>query len=374
MFTGCSDVCRLLVQGGASTNAFKDYVRLWTDTVTVIWNGYVDANAGASWADLPMGKLKEFEQCVAMAQLAIDNDCTIDSARDWLSSAGQLFTLTDTNMADAHASASVDQIDYLSSIGWDLEEKNGLGQTPLLYAAVECQPQVARCLRALIKRGARLDARDEVGRGPLLSALSPPLQLSSWVDLTYIRDLDDAHRNWMLSWVFNTEDRILVRDYYDTESILGPLTTPTAPEISRSRSSPDGVVSSQLVHVQESNFAAEQLLPTCFSMSDPDSDASPRADKSMPNPEEDDYVYSVHGWGDGVWIRNPSHVLKDRVKTKLKILLEAGCDPNDRDKNGKSTNDYARRGLWSQWLWALGKTGYVFDEEQNRWIKRIDTV
>lgn len=317
MFTGCSDVFRLLIQGGASTNACKNYVSRRTDIVTVIWHGYVDANHGTSWEDLPMEKLKEFEQCVAMTQLAINNDCTIDSARDDVLCAGPLFLLTRTNMADAHASASVDAIDYLSSIGWDLEEKNCLGQTPLLYAAVGCQPRVARCLRALIKRGARLDARDEIGRGPLLSALSPPLELCNWVDLTYVWNLDDADNNWMLSQIFGTEDRRHVQDYYVAESILDPLTTP-----------------------------AEQLLPTGLSMSD----------------------------GDSNWIRNASHLLKDRVKIKLKILLEAGCDPNDRDKYGKSTNDYARRGIWSQWLWALEKTGYVFDEEQNRWIKRIDTA
>ena len=347
MFTGCSDLFRLLIQGGASTNACNNYGRLRTDIVTVIWAGYVDANHGNFWRDLPMEKLKEFEQCVAMTQLAIDNDCTIDSARDDVLSAGPLFRLTSKDMADAYASASVDAIDYLSSIGWDLEEKNCLGQTPLLFAAVGCEPQVARCLRALIKRGARLDARDEIGRGPLLSALSPPLQLCNWVDLTYHShwNLDDADNNWMLSQIFSTEDRRHVQDYYDAESILDPLTTP-----------------------------AEQLLPTGLSMSDLDSDASPCAEQSILEPEDDDYVYCVDRMGDSHWIRNPSPLLKDRVKTKLKVLLEAGCDPNDRDKNGESTNDYARRGLWSQWLWALEKTGYVFDEEQNRWIKRIDTA
>lgn len=52
MFTGCSDVFRLLIQAGAVTNACKGYVRLRTDIVTFIWGGYVDANEGASWEDL----------------------------------------------------------------------------------------------------------------------------------------------------------------------------------------------------------------------------------------------------------------------------------------------------------------------------------
>ena len=76
-------------------------------------------------------------------------------------------------------------------------------------------------------------------------------------------------------------------------------------------------------------------------MSDLDSEASPCADKSNPSPEDDDYVYCANRFGGSDWIRNPSHVLKDRVKTKLKILLEAGYDPNELDNNGQSTNDYA---------------------------------
>ena len=194
MFIGSSDVFWLLLQGGASTNPCKDYARLMTYIVTVIWNSYVDANAGASWADLPMEKWKEFEQCVTITHLPIDSDCTTDSAKDRLLSAGPLFTLTDTNMADAHASASVDAIDYLSSIGRDLGRRMARDKHHSFTQQLKCQPQVARCLRALLKRGASLDVRDEFGRGPLISALSSPLKLSDWVYLTYIWYLDDAHK------------------------------------------------------------------------------------------------------------------------------------------------------------------------------------
>lgn len=64
---------------------------------------------------------------------------------------------------------------------------------------------------------------------------------------------------------------------------------------------------------------AEQLLLTGLSMSDLDSDASPCAEQSILEPEDDDYVYFVDKMGHSHWIRNPSHLLKDRVKTKLKI-------------------------------------------------------
>ena len=374
--TGCSDVFRLLVQGGASTNECNDYGERITDIITVLWKRFVDHFEMHEGGALSMGKEKSLEECVAMTQLALDNDCAIDSADDRILHAGPLFALVGTDNTNIDASISVDAVVYLLSIGWDLEERNRVGQTPLLYAAAACGPQVARCLRALVEKGARLDARDVMGRGPLLSALCSPLGTSNWIDLTCIWGFEDGHtydNNWILSQLFRTEDRSHERDYYDTESILDPLTPHISPHMSRSTPSLDGIERSQLPHDQESSFTAEQLASIDCAMSDLESNASSCSEESVSNPEDDQYVY-CHDWeGNGVWIRNPSHVLKDRARIKLKILLEVGCDPNDQDNDGQSTNDYARRGLWSEWLWALEKTGYVFDEELDRWIKRIES-
>ena len=319
-----------------------------------------------------MEKVKIFEECVAITQLALDNNCTIDSADHRRIGAGPLFSLVGSDMADIDASVLVDAIAYLISIGWDLEEKNSHGQTPLLYAAAVCGPQVARCLRVLVERGARLNARDEMGRGPLLSAFNPPWQISNWMDMTCIAipEEDKSDNNWDLSEWFRTEDRRNARDYYDTESKPDHL-EPHAPSHT---SSLDGNESSQLPCDQGSSLSAEQPAHMDLAISDLDSNASSCSEESVSNPEDDDYVYCLNDDGDFVWIQNPIHVIKDRIRIKLKILLEAGCDPNDQDNHGKSTNDYARLGLWPQWLWALEKTGYVFDEEQNRWVKRIDSV
>ena len=378
MLTGCSDVFRLLIQGGASTNECDDCNERTTDIVTVVWNSFVEAHSGlADMMGVSVEKLKSFEECVAITQLALDNDCAINSANDRRLDAGPLFALVGTEIADVDASTFLDATGYLLSIGWDLEEKNRKGQTPLLYAAAAFGPQVARCLRVLIEKGARLDASDEMGRGPLLSALCSPLGTSNWIDLTYIWYVEEGitfDNNWALCEAFRTEDRRNVRDYYDTENILDPLTAHISPHMSRSTPSLDGIERSQLPRDQGSSFTAEQLASIDCAMSDLESNASSCSEESVSNPEDDEYVY-CHDWeGNGVWIHNPSHVLKDRARIKLKILLEAGCDPNDQDNDGQSTNDYARDGLWSQWLWALEKTGYVFDEEQKRWVKRIDSA
>ena len=370
MFTGCSDVFRLLVQGGASLNECNDFGERRADIITVLWRMYVEANAD-SYVALSMENVKKFEQCVAITQLALNNHCTISRANEQTLNAGPLFTLVQYYCTDTDASVLVDAIDYLCSIGWDLEEKNCVGQTSLLYAAWECIPPFAKNLRALIEKGARLDARDKIGRGPLLTALSPQPEFTNWVHLSYISRTNeiDFDNNWALCERFGTEDRIHVRDYSDAESIPGPLTNPSV----------DGSESSQLTHDQQSNTAVEQSMPIDLSISDSDIDASdggasPCNVESISNTEGDDHVYCINYDGDGVWIRNPIHVIKDRVRVKLKILLEAGCDPNEVDYNGESANDYARRGLWPQWLWALSRTGYVFDEEQNRWTKWFDSA
>ena len=86
----------------------------------------------------------------------------------------------------------------------------------------------------------------------------------------------------------------------------------------------------------------------------------------------DGYVIARDDDDDDCWIRNPVPLLKARTATKLKILLEAGCDPNALDDDGLSPSDYAKRGKWLReaWLWALRVTGHTFDAVRDRWVKR----
>jgi hypothetical protein len=63
-------------------------------------------------------------------------------------------------------------------------------------------------------------------------------------------------------------------------------------------------------------------------------------------------------------------VLKGRLRSKLLILLQAGCDPNVLDNKGKSPGDLAERlGLWPQWEWALTNAGYIYNSVNQRWIE-----
>ena len=386
MYIGSLDIFRLLLQRGASPYVREDSGRI-TDVITVIWKHFAAANSGQLWGleEILLRSFRSFKHCVALTEIALENDCTIDSAYNRTLAASPLFNIVGQRMEEADP---VDAINYLFSIGWDFEEQNHLGQTPLLYAACECYSPAARCLRTLIGRGARLDARDDTGRGPLHCALCPTPGIKSWANPGCTFEFEETgnnnteeveySNNTLLRSLWVTEDDRFARDYYDAETRHDCPTTSQLPNAYRSSNSLDGVRISQLVPNNGCIAPAEQTTPTEFSSSDSDSDASTCAEDGDAEDDEDDsedddndYVYCADEEGNYSWIRNPVHVLKNRVKTKLKILLEAGCDPNDFDDHGKSPNDYADDGLWPQWLWALETTGYVYDGENGLWVKQV---
>lgn len=193
-------------------------------------------------------------------------------------------------------------------------------------------------------------------------------------------DTEKVHysNNTLLRCGWVTEDDRFARDYDNTETRHDCSTTSQLLNANQSSNRLDGVRTGQMVPNDRCIAAAEQSTRTELSSSDSDSEASTCAEDCDAEDEKDDSedddndsVYCADEEGNYSWIRNPVHVLKDRVKTKLRILLEAGCDPNEFDHHGKSPSDYASDGLWPQWLWALETTGYVYDGENDRWVKQV---
>ena len=376
---------QLLIRGGASLYKCHNYDRGTTDIITSVWNLYAEAHLGClEVLDFSLEKVKDFESYVAITRLALDADCVPHGADERVRAAGPDFGLVGMISSEERASTWVKPIAYLSSIGWDLEQRNDCGQTPLLYSATNCGPWFVERLRVLIRQGAKLDVKDSIGRGPLFSVLSGPTDDFNWVDLIdsvycpycdcdnhwALREMHcsyccdhDCDNNWALRETFNTECHKYVRDPYDTEGIVDPHTNPTSPKTSKSKPSLNKFNRCQLETDHGCDVAAEAIT---------DSEESSFVEMFVRSSEDEHYVWAVDCDGAAHWIRNPIYVLKDRARMALEVLLEAGCDPNELGPGGQSPSDYARRGLWPQWRWALEATGYIFDEGQSRCIKRIN--
>ena len=335
----------------------------------------------------------KFDERVAMTQLALDNDCNIYDADNQFSSSGPLFRIADYNsMDDLDPSHMRDILQYLTSIGYDLEERNRYGQTPLLFAASEVLPATTIYMWLLIEKGARLDAKDYFGLGLLHTVL---LRYLYFMDLgndvcpydksealksaygyrlvhwnSWVPDARDMY--WEMS-VFCCQD--ILEDCRLRESVRDPSarstsvceSTPSSPG-----SSPD-IESSSWIGLQESQVALDRSLSAAASFLESESDAGFGSEESILEVNDvDGYVIARNDDGEEHWIQNPVPLLKVRVAMKLKILLEAGCDPNVLDDDGLSPSEYAKRGKWSReaWLWALRVTGHTFDAVRDRWIKR----
>ena len=397
--TGCSDLFRLLLQGGASLYALKVNGNRTTDIITTIWELAIRESQRhtSSYAigAQPTGGFLKFDDRVAMTQLALDNDCSIYDGDKENVLSGPLFTMIDyESIEDLDPLYMRDVIQYLTSIGYDLEESNRFGQTPLLHAASEVEPATEILMGLLIERDARLDTKDGFGLGLLHTVLLLYLYLMdlgndmhpddkskalktaygySFPDWNpWVPDVRDMY--WVMSWSLLKNDADNFRpqesvwdDFSSARSTSVCDSTPSSPD-----SGPD-VESSGRIVLQASQVAAARSLSEVMSFLESTSDAAFGSEESMLEVNEvDNYVIARDLFGEERWIRNPVPLLKARTAMKLKILLEAGCDPNVLDDDGLSPTDYAKRGIWIReaWFWVLRETGHTFDAVRDRWIKR----
>ncbi|KAM0799856.1 hypothetical protein BDR22DRAFT_854479 [Usnea florida] len=397
--TGCFDLFRLLLQGGASFYALDVYNTRTTDIITTIWElaimGVLCRICSSETVYPSTGRVVKFDERVAMTQLALDNDCSIYDANKKIELSSPLFSMMDyESIDDLDPSHMRDVIQYLTSIGYDLEESNKCGQTPLLLAASDVRPATTIFMEFFIERGARLDTKDGFGLGLLHAVLLSYLYLMDLGNDIHPDDkskaLKTAYGDRLLNWNPWVPD---VRDiYWELSSLLGqnhaedcrPLESvshhfSSARSISVCDSTPSNpdsgldVERSGRLGLQASQVAAARSLSEVTSFLESTSDAALGSEESILEANDvEGYVICKDDDGEERWIRNPVPILKARTAIKLKILLEAGCDPNMLDDDGLSPSDYAKRGIWIRdaWFWVLRETGHTFDALGNRWIKR----
>lgn len=297
-------------------------------------------------------------------------------------------------------------LECLINAGYDKEKQNPKGQTPLLHAANSYAPQVIKCLKVFIRKGVNVHAVDTAGRGALHSALAAPTMFENWsfnidagIDEQSITYPDDFY--WSSSLLYCVEDEMHAEDYIE-ESLDTVMSTQhsavtkvySANASSRTCAEGDDTGTHDYMHpdlVQEAygtkdlmvsgssdqceNLGVDNaaLYDTKGSDKDDSDDVDSNKDDALSGAEPaDEHVFCKDHNGLERWIRNPIRVLKRRLRFKLLVLLEAGCDPNAIDNENQSVSDYAAKsGLRPQWKWALEKTGHTYDAMTDSWVKAL---
>ena len=152
-----------------------------------------------------------------MTEVVLAHGCDIEDTVGFSAQANTLFELCYHWPIDkAHTSTLDRALEYLINIGYEAEKNNDRGQTPLLWTASSYQPQVIKCLRAFMSRGAKLNAVDSAGRGVVHSALAAPHIFDSWRTLTIItRGVHVTELYGLPHLIYRTESTAHSDDYSD---------------------------------------------------------------------------------------------------------------------------------------------------------------
>ena len=297
---------------------------------------------------------------------------------------------------------------YLYNMGYDIEERNCEQATLLLFAASQFCPSVISILRFLIEKEADLRAVDLINRGALHCALRAPEDWGAW-DSSCTDGCDHyehGHEDWAY-FKFCTESELYAEDYCDDGltpvlSVIDDIQSDKLPcddEIqerpyrtlgrecssttgsTRSRSRSSRSRSGQYIDLDEAEDVDDDYEEDVEDH-DEEEDMGENIEDNEDNEDDGDdealeipegYAVCNDVWGIPRIIRKPLLVLKTRLRFKLLTLLRAGCDPNHLDVYDCSPSDDARyHGLWLEWTWALLNAGYVFDEDSDCWVKRVE--
>ncbi|KAL8777055.1 MAG: hypothetical protein Q9213_008027 [Squamulea squamosa] len=254
-----------------------------------------------------------------MTNFALAQGCDVSgngSVRRHRKPSNPLFSISTGILNTSGTETARKVIETLHDIGYDAEERNSDGFTSLLYTASMCTPMVP------------------------------------WLEKCVL----DLTEDEVEDWVNSAEDDDSPASNADNDHSSNAA----------NHSSMDG---HEIYELEDS---------------DPDS----------PAPTTDDDYYSEaasHSFADGHEVDEiedlnaddaPAHrywrflrqcirpMLKRRMRSKVLLLLQAGCDPNHLDDNGESPSGFAQReGIWDEWTWALRQSGYIYDNVRDIWKK-----
>jgi hypothetical protein len=308
-----------------------------------------------------MKYITDINQCVSMTNVALQHGCDVQSHHLDQGIPTPLFFnlagLPRTKIDGASLSALQE---HLLAAGYEMEEKNSIGQTPLLFAANTCKLRCLAVLNQLVSLGANIHATDNEGRGALHQALDLCRGLmASYLEIFMkgqLRQESHAMSEWIIDYYHNSDVPLVDSDNFTVY--------------------PSDI---EWTHARHTDYHDDVYDD------DADIDYSPDNDSEVWDPcgdgDDDRHAYiggydiddfNISNGIEDIEVSLPSSKQKTRLRLKLLTLLGAGCDPNLVDKEGASPSDYARReDLWPQWEWALAQTGYIYDEDKQLWIKDV---
>ena len=321
---------------------------MWT-----IWEIFTDVNVGDSFADFPSSIIRSVDQCISMSDAALHYGCNIDNSITYNPEfVNPLCHLISS--AELPPQESETALRYLCNIGYDIEKRNSSGATFLLFAARQLCPSVVSVLRFLIGKGVDLHAVDSRNRGALHCAFEAN---STYLSITgSSRQFDHGHEHWAREY-FGTESNDYAGDYRDDSLTPAPSVI-------------DDIRSDQLA--RDEDHEDHEACQECKECEDYENDDE-NGTEALEVPEGYVLCQDMDDHNVLRLIRDPLPILRTRLRFKLLTLLKAGCDPNLLDNYGYSPSDFAEYcGVWPEWTRALLNAGYVFDEDSDRWVKRVE--
>lgn len=152
--------------------------------------------------------ITNFDHCVRMVDAASDRDYDIEESVCYNSDrASVLFEMNDC-LEEPYLQSPEKVLNYLINKGYDLENRNDGGLTPLLHTVASFRPQSIKCIRTFIRRGADIHVIDPEGHGALHLALNGPYTLHKWGTQSHLRPAgaNITDNLWDLKTVHQTED------------------------------------------------------------------------------------------------------------------------------------------------------------------------
>lgn len=148
------------------------------DVISKMWGVFLE---GGRIRD----KFTTLNECIRMTNMALDQGCDVSgngSIRSTKIPSNPLFQISYGFLNSSCKGIAREAIETVLNLGYDAEERNYNGLTPLLFTASMCTPIVVRSLKALVGRNVDLKATDPQGKGALHIALGAPEFVDGWPD------------------------------------------------------------------------------------------------------------------------------------------------------------------------------------------------